>query len=734
MVFLSLAVPSPLRKTFDYLPPDHMSESEARALLPGIRIKAQFGRQRVIASLIAVKDHSDVDSAKLRPIEEIIDTQPLLPASIIDLCQWSARYYQHPIGDVYQHAFPKELRQGKPPYSSKQTAWELTTEGKGLPKGALSRAPKQAQALALLQEHPQVDQQLLEQQEISPATVRTLVNKNLAIKTTKRHSHFGTQLEREHLTLNQEQQQALEAITATLGQHQSHLLEGITGSGKTEVYLQAIDHCIKSGKQALVLIPEIGLTPQTLARFNQRFGSAVAVFHSNLSESEKTITWEAARKGEASIILGTRSAIFTPLQNPGLIIVDEEHDASYKQQEGFRYNARDIAIKRAQLESTPIVLGSATPSLESLHNMDAGRFQYLQLKQRAGNAKPPHFKCVDIRKAPLDNGLSPELLSRIKDHLKQQSQVLVFINRRGYAPTLQCHDCGWIAECRHCDTRLTVHKDANQLRCHFCDYTTSLHHHCPECRSPNLLDKGIGSQRCEQALNRLFPDYPVFRIDRDATQRKNAMSELLDNIHNSGPSILVGTQMLAKGHHFPDVTLVAILDADAGLFSADFRSEERMGQLLTQVAGRSGRAEKPGEVLIQTHYPQHPLLLTLLEQGYGVYARQLLAERQAAQLPPQGYLGLVRADHKNPQAAENFLLQIRQQLEASGLTAQAQCYGPLPSPKPRRAGNYHMQLLLSSQERKALHQALAFIIHTAEQLPNRQKPRWSVDIDPQDLM
>jgi primosomal protein N' (replication factor Y) len=734
MIFLSLAVPSPLRKPFDYLPPLGMSETEAEKLLPGIRVKAVFGRRSIIAVLLAIKTESGIDHSKLKRVDSIIDDLPLLTTEIQKLCNWSAKYYQHAIGDVFQHAFPKSLRMGAASQLSAESAWELTPAGQYLPEGALKKAPKQTELLYLLQGQLQVDRSQLKNLNISTSTAKILVDKGLLAKTRKSVSCFSVPLAKPGLALNAEQQIAVDQITSHLGNYKSLLLEGITGSGKTEVYLQSIAACLKKGLQALVLIPEIGLTPQTLDRFNQRFGTSVAVFNSNLSAGERARAWEAARCGEAAIVLGTRSAVFTPLKNPGLIIIDEEHDASYKQQEGFRYNARDVAIKRAQTEVVPIVLGSATPSLETLQNADTGRFTHLRLQHRAGIAVPPIFRTLDIRRIPLDSGFSQELIIAIQTHLSSNNQVLIFINRRGYAPTLQCHDCGWIADCPNCDSRLTVHQDSQLLRCHYCDFRQRLAPNCPSCKGSKLIFKGLGTQRCAEALGQFFPHIPVFRIDRDTTQRKGAMADLVDKIHSSGPCLLVGTQMLAKGHHFPNVTLVAILDADAGLFNSDFRSEEKMGQLLTQVAGRAGRASKAGEVLIQTHYPQHPLLTTLISEGYSAYARKLLAERSVAHLPPCGHLILVRADHKNLEIAEAFLQKLRTLLNNEVDPKQVQLFGPLPSPKSKRGNNYHVQLLLSSSARKPLREAAEKLIAAADQMSGRAKPRWSIDIDPQDMI
>lgn len=457
------------------------------------------------------------------------------------------------------------------------------------------------------------------------------------------------------MPLNPEQRAAFEAVRASHGGFHCFLLAGVTGSGKTEVYLQLIRETLAAGRQALVLIPEINLGPQTLARFERRFNARIALLHSALTDRERLDAWLAARDGEADIVIGTRSALFTPLKRPGLIIVDEEHDASYKQQDGLRYHARDLALVRARLENVPILLGSATPALESLHNAQAGRYGLLRLTQRAGGAHPPKFIRLDVKSMPLDAGLSRPLQQAIGDTLAAGQQVLVFLNRRGFAPTLLCHDCGWISQCPRCDARMTVHQGSGELRCHHCDHRQRPPMNCPQCGKLDLRPLGAGTERAEERLRILFPNHPVLRIDRDSTSRKHAMRDLFATINSGEPCILVGTQMLAKGHHFPRVTLVAILDADGGLFSADFRASERMAQQIVQVAGRAGRAEEPGRVLIQTHLADHPLLVQLTEDGYFAFAEQALSERRAAGLPPFAHLALLRAEAHKPGQAEAFL-------------------------------------------------------------------------------
>ncbi|WP_312928512.1 replication restart helicase PriA, partial [Stutzerimonas nitrititolerans] len=501
------------------------------------------------------------------------------------------------LGDTLSWALPVLLRQGEPAEARQERFWHLA-EGARLDDPRLARAPRQREALKAIAQHAHgLAHGLLGKLQLNKESLDLLLAKGLVRVETRRSqvsaTHQGAWLLQPELTLNGEQRAAFEAVRAGLGRFQPFLLAGVTGSGKTEVYLQLIHQVLQAGKQALILIPEINLGPQTLARFEKRFNARIALLHSNISDRERLDAWLAARDGEADIIIGTRSALFTPLKNPGLIILDEEHDASYKQQEGLRYHARDLAVVRARQENLPILLGSATPSLESLHNAHAGRYALLKLTQRAGGAQPPRFLRLDIKSRPLDSGISGPLQQAMAQTLAAGQQVLVFLNRRGFAPSLLCHDCG--------------HVERPPLN-------------CPECASVDLRPVGAGTERAEERLGILFPDFPVLRIDRDSTSRKGAMEQLFGTINRGEPCLLVGTQMLAKGHHFPRVTLVAILDADGGLFSADFRASERMAQLIVQVAGRAGRAEEAGKVIIQTHLADHPLLVQLTEQGYFAFA------------------------------------------------------------------------------------------------------------------
>ncbi|MCZ7844977.1 primosomal protein N', partial [Stenotrophomonas maltophilia] len=507
------------------------------------------------------------------------------------------------------------------------------------------------------------------------------------------------------------------------------LLDGVTGSGKTEVYLQAIIHCLAQGRQALVLVPEIGLTPQTLARFRGRLGIAVHALHSGLNDNERARVWAAASRGEARVIVGTRSAVFTPLPQAGLLIVDEEHDGSYKQQDGIRYHARDFALVRAKALGIPVLLGSATPSLETLHNAYAGRYTHLRLKQRAGDARPPRVRILDVRKRPLHDGLSADVLAGIGEHLQRGQQVLVFKNRRGYAPVLLCHDCGWTAPCQRCDAPMTVHGGGRRLQCHHCGARQPAPLACPACGSLALQPQGIGTERLEEHLTAAFADFPVVRIDRGTTSRRDALEQQLAKLGDQ-PGILVGTQILAKGHDLPKLTLVVVVGIDEGLFSADFRASEKLAQQLIQVAGRAGRARDPGEVWLQTHHPGHPLLETLVSGGYHPFAQAELNQRQAAGFPPFAHLALMRAEAQQVEHANAFLLAARQLLGEQNVV---EAYGPMPAPMPRRAGYQRTQLLLSAPQRPPLHGVLAQLVPQLYALPEARKVRWSLDVDPTDL-
>ncbi|MDD5036796.1 MAG: primosomal protein N' [Methylococcaceae bacterium] len=738
---LKVAVPFPLRRSFDYWPPAAIDPMRLR---PGIRIEVPFGRRNTVGYLLGVGENESLDPAKLKPVLAVLDDEPLLSDDDRAILLWASRYYHHPIGEVFATAFPVHLRQGRSAVTESQRVLCLT--GLAGAHALSGRAPRQALLLQWLRERSVPLQELAALEWDWRGPVRALIDKGWACwrESGARLSPIATDMSQEGdsvpLTevdstvpaLNAAQQDAVGAVTEALDGYRAFLLEGVTGSGKTEVYLRLVDSVLRRGAQAMVLLPEISLTPQLEALFRSRFSVSLVVFHSGLNESERCRSWLAMQRGEASILLGTRSAVFTPLARPGIIILDEEHDASFKQHEGFRFSARDVAVMRARQLHVPVLLGSATPSLESLHNARSGRYVHLALPERAGASVHPTFRRIDIRNQLLDEGLSPALIGQIGETLARGEQSLLFLNRRGFAPTLICHACGWVAECKRCDARLVAHAGERRLRCHHCGHEQAWLRDCPNCRTADLRPLGQGTERVEQALARLFPQARILRIDRDSTRRKGSLERMLERVQSGEVNILLGTQMLAKGHHFPNVTLVGILDVDGGLFSLDFRAGERTAQLIVQVAGRAGREERPGLVLLQTRQPEHPLLRRLIREGYASFAEAALAERRVAGLPPYTYQALWRAEANDAQLPQRLLKRLCE-LAGDCHPGEVQVLGPVPAPMARLAGRHRWQLLLQSPRRRPLHGLVEFLVQRLPLFPETHQVRWSVDIDPVDL-
>ena len=729
-----VAVPSPLRRLFDYLVPDTVfQENVDHRADVGCRVAVTFGRREVIGLIIEKATTSDFDIGKLKPINRLLDSAPLVPDPLFELFGWAANYYQYPMGDALFSTLPVLLRKGEPLPKLGTRHWRLTQKGKGLGKNSLKKAPSQ-QALVEQLKTTDAVADLVLSKDFSRAILTSLEQKELIECFQKSNSETSVSniLKQDALKLHDSQQSVLDSIE----QHSfnCYLLDGVTGSGKTEIYLQAIEKTLRYGRQALVLIPEISLTPQTEKRFRDRFNVPIVTLHSGLTDKNRLAAWTSAKTGEARIVLGTRSAVFTPLCQPGLIIVDEEHDQSYKQHEGFRYSARDLAVIRARRGNISIILGSATPSIESLNNCAADRYQHLVLTDRAGKAVQPTWSIVDLKNEQCEAGIAASTLANIRQTVEQGQQVLVFLNRRGFAPAIICHQCGWSGECHHCDSRLTVHRARGRLVCHHCDYQQRIPHLCPSCQGQELISVGEGTERSEAHLEKCFPNTKILRVDRDSTRKKGAMQAVFDAADSGEPCILIGTQMLAKGHHFANVTLVAVLDADSGLFSPDFRSHERMGQLLTQVAGRSGRGDLPGKVVIQTHQPQHPLLEVLINKGYGFFAQQLMSERRIIQLPPFRHMALIRAESDRANEAESFLRLARSIAERISPPSPLVTYlGPLPAMLEKRAGRFRFVLQINASKRSLLQSLLSALALTLEEHKDSRRVRWSIDVDPQEI-
>lgn len=730
---LEVAVPCPLRRYFDYLPAKDSGELPA----PGSRVLIQFGRQQCVGIVRRHKSATELDPGQLRPIRQCLDQQPSLSAAVIELCEWAAAYYHHPPGDVFSQALSPRLRQT--PSRREVNYWRYDGEMSSAERQALGK--QQKTALTELAQGA-LSQSDLKQLGIGTDTLKRLEQRGLVSRETRREtavysddptpqpsvSTASTLPTGPHL--NEEQVQAVGTISENMGQAGVFCLKGITGSGKTEVYIRLIQEALRRGKQALMLVPEIGLTPQTLQRLRDRLGADVAASHSGMTDTQRLKLWRDVRSGRVKVVVGTRHAVWLPLSNPGLIVVDEEHDASYKQQDGFRFSARDVAVKRGQQHQCPVVLGSATPSLETLYNCEQQRYRLLHLRQRAGAAKPPHLQTVDLREDAEAEGISNQARDALEQTLARGEQAMVFINRRGFAPILQCNSCGWIAECGRCDARLTVHKAQAQLRCHHCEFSQRLPQQCPRCDETRLEYRGPGTEKVAGYLQQCFPDYPVVKVDRDSATSSGRLDQLLQPFREGNPGVLVGTQMLAKGHHFSALTTVVTVDTDAGLLSSDFRAAERSAQLLLQVSGRAGRAEKPGRVYLQTRCADHPLLAQIIEQDYDLIARTLLDDRRRFRLPPLSYAAALRADADSLEKAEQFLWRLKQAFTPQeGLTWT----GPLPAAMARRAGRYRSVVLITARERRPLHWALKHLVNCAEDLKTPSDLRWAVDVDPIDF-
>lgn len=727
---LRIAVPVPLRKTFDYLA---LPGQTPQQMTPGLRILVPFGRHTRVGYLIGVSEETSTDPSRLKQILAVLDAAPLLTLKDVKLLAWAASYYHHPVGEVMAAAFPNLLRKTRRDEITGEQHLALTASGAALTADALPANRRLRSLFAALTEAPS-GLSAASLRAIDPRWRKTtvaLLQQGLAEfrRSPTAQAPLPAVDPTAKLPLNAAQTEAVRTVAAAFGHYATFLLNGVTGSGKTEVYLQLTEAVLQRGEQVMVLFPEISLTPQLEKRFQQRFAGPIAVFHSRLRETERLSAWLRTQSGATPILLGTRSAVFVPMKQPGLIIIDEEHDPSFKQQENFRFSARDVAIQKARFLGIPVLLGSATPSLESLCNVAQGRSTALALPKRAGGAAMPRFHLLDIRHQRLYDGLSPHLIGLIHKTLERREQVLLFLNRRGYAPTLICDDCGWVAPCPRCDARLVVHAGDGCLRCHYCGHERPLPQQCPDCSSAALRPLGQGTERLEQALGDIFPSHRVLRIDRDSTSRGGSLESHLDRVQRGDVDILLGTQMLAKGHHFPGVTLVAIVDVDALLFSTDFRASERMSQLVMQVAGRAGRAERPGVVVLQTRHPSHPLLSLLITQGYSCFAHAALNERRQAQLPPFSHMALWRADAHDEGRALQFLQRLKEDASACAEGAVV-LLGPAPAPMPRQAGRYRYQLGMLSPERKPLHHLVDRLQSAIPGYALSRRVRWSLDIDP----
>ena len=716
-----IALNRPLRRLFDYIIPEDLE------LTPGQRVRIPFGRQQATGLVVEVGVEPP-PGIKLKPLSSAIEEWPALPQETFKLLSWASDYYQHPLGECLFTALPPALRRGRIAEEKTEQWWHTRDHTATLP----AKAHKQKALFDWLHQHPRgAPTKDILQAGFSRAQLNALREKQLIepiLPPRPNSLEQDSELDARRPELSAAQALAAEELAVPDEGFGVSLLYGITGSGKTEIYLHYLKEHLNARDQALVLVPEINLTPQTVARFQHYFGSRIVVWHSALNDGERLTTWLKVRNGEPVILVGTRSAVLLPFTNLRTIIVDEEHDSSYKQGEGFRYSGRDLAVYRAHQNNCPIILGSATPSLESVHNAEQSKYHLVRLEERAGNAAPPDISLLDIRSRPLEGGLSRPALTAIEQTLTKGEQALVFVNRRGFAPVMMCFDCGHMVECPRCDTRLTYHRRDRAMRCHHCDYQTAATEHCPKCHSDAFKPVGQGTERTEDILASAFPDTPVVRVDRDSTQRKGSIQGILKQVNSGKPCVLVGTQMLAKGHDFPNVTLVVVVNADGGLFSVDFRAPEQLIQTLLQVSGRAGRGTKPGKVLVQTCHSDHPLLRTLCEGRYLDIADQLLKEREEGQFPPFRAMAIFRAEADTMEKSLQVLDTIKPLTNAAGI----ETWGPLPAMIARRADKHRAQLVLNARNRKKLNHLLSGICQELDQRKLPAAVKWMIDVDPQE--
>ena len=727
---VEVLIPIPLMEKFSYLPP----KNNSNLLKQGSRVLVPFGKRTLVGVVWSFSDRDKSLKRKYKHIKEVLDEVPLLDTNSIHLAEWSSRYYHYPLGEIISYFFPPSLRKGKEAKFRESQYLELTSKGSFLEEESLSRAPIQQKLISILKDKKEITLKSAQAFGVSNAVVNGLIEKGFVNRFSRELSPYK-KLENKQLSspkqLTPEQNKAVNAIKKAKDKNTTFLLDGITGSGKTEVYLQAIQEVINEGKQALILIPEIGLAPQAEERFREYFGDRVMSFHSAKNEREKVDAWLGASRGLVDIIIGTRSSVFLPMKNLGIIVVDEEHDLSFKQMEKFRYSARDMALYRAKLEKIPVVLASATPSLETLKNVQEEKYKVLKLNKRATGASLPTFHAVDLKGKELHEGLSKELLEATQTELDKGNQVLIFLNRRGYAPSLICKVCGWISNCDRCDALMTVHKNPLKLHCHHCEAQKPYPSKCQSCGSDDFLTYGFGTERVEEFLRGYFPNTKTLRIDSDSTRKKESLNEYFDEIKKGEPIILLGTQLLAKGHHFPNVTLVGIIDADSGLFSADFRGSERVAQLMTQVSGRAGRDKKPGRVILQSYCLDHPQIEEIITGSYEKFAKRLLEERKSYKIPPFSFQAKVFAESPKSLVSRDFILHILNQSKIEKqISSNVRIVGPLPSIMEKKSGVYRWELSIFSSSRSNLHKFLDVMQSRLYEPKLTKQVRWSIDVDP----
>ncbi|RLA10589.1 MAG: primosomal protein N' [Gammaproteobacteria bacterium] len=726
--FASFAIAIPIYRIFDY------AIEPGKSGAAGSRYRLPFGQGYKTGLLLEKHDSTSVPGNRIKAAGECLDDEPVLSEHMIRLARWIANYYLQPLGEVLFQCLPGYLRGSKAVKPDRVKYWQAKSIDAGVRDKIERRSPRQFELLVAI-ERSEAGLNAVQLKAINQGwhgLIRALEEKD-AIKwgwlTPTRIDHSDAIIP----DLSAEQEQSYSQIKSRSDRFSVHLLDGITGSGKTEVYFRLIQDALSRKQQVIYLVPEIGLTSQLVDRVRKRFGEQFTISHSALTERQRYHAWDRFRRGDVGIMLGTRSSLFSQNDRLGLIVIDEEHDHSYKQEDGIRYHARDVAIKRAQMLDIPILLGSATPSLESLNNCAREHYFYYQLSQRPTGFAPPRIQLIDSKNLQLDSGCSPALLQRIDYHLGQKGQVLLYLNRRGFAPVVMCHECGWQANCAHCDSRLTLHQFLNRLLCHHCGYAQALPGCCGECGNPDIKHYGIGTEQLEQGLKKRFPDYPVLRIDRDVIASRDDLDQRLATLRLGEPCLLIGTQMIAKGHDYPGITMSAILDTDQALFSASYRASERLVQTAFQVSGRSGRGDRQGEAYLQTSFCDHPLMQSIANQSYREIAESITRERKMLGFPPYARVVMFRADALSLDQAIEKLNAIKQCLQASVARHRVKCIGPIPALMTRRIGRYRGQLCLLSQDIRELRNALREAMPEIELIKSTAVVKWVVDVDALDL-
>ena len=704
---ISVAVPKPLDTLFDYKVPYTLPIPE-----PGSRVRVPFGNTESIGLCLGESEQSTNKALKL--ILEVIDQQPVMSKAELEIGYWLSNYYHYPIGETLFTMIPSDIRKGKSLALDEPDYWIVDAN-----KRPQQKAYKQIALYDFIQNAEGADYKTILEAGFNSNILRSLKR---AESITPIEPPVEKELNETGLKLNHEQEVALEKFQSRKNGYNCHLLEGITGSGKTEVYLQAMQSIVDMGRQVLVLVPEISLTPQTFNRFSSRFPKT-GLIHSGLTSHNVLQTWLKCKNGSISCLVGTRSAVFAPLQKLGLIIIDEEHDSSYKQQEGLKYSARDVAVKRANQLNIPIILGTATPSIESINNVHRGKYSLLSLNKRANNSALPVHRIININNQNLIDGFSPETIRTIQKHLTMKNQVMIFINKRGFSRTLFCTNCGWHASCIRCDARTTKHINPDRMICHYCGWQEKIRSACLDCGKEKLIALGLGTQKLESTLHNLFPDFPVYRIDRDSTKKGNEFADVIEKINSGAPCILVGTQMLSKGHHFKNLTLVVVMEADSGFNSIDFRGPEKAAQQIIQVSGRAGRDKMRGEIILQTYQSATPKLTDLMENGYRIFAQSELKIREKMKFPPFRSMAIIRAEAPFPKLADDLLRHFNL------LLADYETLGPAPAIVRKISNRYRYQLMVLSDNNLELNKALTIIKDYASKNYQR-KVKWSIDVDP----